>query len=77
MLFIGEVPFFSLIFMFVASFQEYLNCQVNVTIEVLFTRKVRSLRGWVEIFTLVFSYSVLTVLYFYLCLFNKVTLVFL
>ena len=77
MLFIGEVPFFSLKFMFVASFQEYLNCQVNVTIEVLFTRKVRSLRGWVEIFTLVFSYSVLTILYFYLCLFNKVTLVFL
>lgn len=45
--------------------------------EVLFSRKVRNLRGWVEIVMLVFSYSVLTVLYFYPCSFNKVALVFL
>lgn len=74
---VGEVPFFSVKFMFVASFQEYLNCQVNVMTEVLFSRKVRNLRGWVEIVMLVFSYSVWTVLYFYPCSFDKVALVFL
>lgn len=56
-----EVPFISLKFMFVLSFRQYLNYQVNVMIEVVFTRKVRTF-GEVEISVLMFfSYPALVV----------------
>lgn len=59
--------------MFVLSFQQYLNYQVNVMIEVVFTRKVRTF-GEVEISVLMFfSYPALVVWCF--CLFSSVCLI--
>lgn len=64
---------FSLKFLFVPSFLEYLNCEVNVMIEVLFTRKVRTF-GEIKILVLMFfSYSALVVWCF--CLFSSVCLI--
>lgn len=56
--------------MFVPSFQEYLNCQVNVMIRVLFTRRMRT-SGEVEVsvnvFLLLCVDGVVFLPFFHLC----------